>query len=56
MMLRYTFDEQAAADAIESAVFRVLDQGLRTGDIYSEGCQLVNTGEMGEAVLAAIQA
>ncbi|CAA0090938.1 3-isopropylmalate dehydrogenase [BD1-7 clade bacterium] len=56
MMLRYTFGEQLAADAIERAVFSVLDQGLRTGDIHSEGCTLVNTSDMGEAVLAAMQA
>lgn len=54
MMLRYTFGEGTAADAIEAAVSKVLDQGLRTGDIYSEGMTRVGTAEMGDAVLAAL--
>jgi len=37
MMLRYAFSETAAADAIEAAVRKVIDDGLRTGDIWSEG-------------------
>jgi 3-isopropylmalate dehydrogenase len=56
MMLRYSLAEGDAADVIEKAVESVLDQGLRTGDIFSEGCQLVSTTEMGDAVLAALQA
>jgi len=56
MMLRYTFGEIAAADAIEKAIGNVLDQGLRTGDIYSEGTTLVSCEEMGSAVVAALQA
>jgi 3-isopropylmalate dehydrogenase len=56
MMLRYSLAEADAADVIEKAVESVLDQGLRTGDIFSEGCQLVSTSEMGDAVLAALQA
>ncbi len=55
MMLRYTFDQAAAADAIELAVSKVLDQGLRTGDIMSEGMRQVGTAEMGDAVVAALQ-
>lgn len=55
MMLRYTFDQAAAADAIELAVSKVLDQGLRTGDIMSEGMHQVGTTEMGDAVVAALQ-
>lgn len=54
MMLRYTFGEQAAADAIEQAVSDVLDQGLRTGDIWSDGCQKIGTEAMGDAVVAAL--
>ncbi|HEX8312236.1 MAG TPA: 3-isopropylmalate dehydrogenase [Chthoniobacteraceae bacterium] len=54
MMLRYSLGEPAAADAIEAAVRSVIDQGLRTGDIYSEGTQRVGTREMGEAIAAAI--
>lgn len=54
MMLRYSLGEVAAADAIEEAVSKVLDKGLRTADIWSEGMQKVSTNEMGEAVVAAL--
>jgi len=54
MMLRYTLDEPAMADRIENAVSKVLDQGLRTADIYSEGMTKVGTSEMGDAVVAAL--
>lgn len=54
MMLRYTFKQEAAAKAIEDAVGRVLDQGLRTGDIMSAGMTKVGTKEMGEAVVKAL--
>ena len=54
MMLRYTFREEAAAKAIEDAVGNVLDQGLRTADIMSEGMNKVGTIEMGQAVVAAL--
>lgn len=54
MMLRYSFSEHAAADAIDAAVRRVIDDGLRTGDIYSEGTRRVGTSEMGEAIAAAL--
>ena len=54
MMLRYSLSEPEAAQAIEDAVSRVLDQELRTADIYSEGCKKVSTAEMGDAVLAAL--
>ncbi len=54
MMLRYTLGEPALAVRIEQAVSKVLDQGLRTGDIYTEGTQKVGTAQMGEAVVAAI--
>jgi len=53
-MLRYSLNESAAADAIEQAVSTVLDQGLRTADIYSDGMKKVSTAEMGEAVVAAL--
>jgi 3-isopropylmalate dehydrogenase len=56
MMLRYTLASPEAADAIEQAVSAVLDQGLRTPDIFSEGQRLVSTVEMGDAVVAALQA
>ena len=54
MMLRYSFAEAEAAQAIEDAVSTVLDQGLRTGDIFTKGDTLVSTEEMGAAVLAAL--
>ncbi len=54
MMLRYTFKAEAAAVAIEAAVGRVLDQGLRTADIYSEGTTRVGTAVMGDAVVNAL--
>ncbi|BBB26391.1 3-isopropylmalate dehydrogenase [Amphritea japonica] len=56
MMLRYSLNEGATADRIEAAVSAVLDQNLRTGDIWSEGMQKVSTSEMGDAVIAALQA
>ena len=54
MMLRYTFREEDAAKAIEDAVGEVLDQGLRTGDIMSEGMTAVGTDAMGAAVVNAL--
>ena len=54
MMLRYTLDQAKMADRIELAVGKVLDNGLRTGDIYSDGMTKVGTSEMGDAVVAAL--
>jgi 3-isopropylmalate dehydrogenase len=54
MMLRYTLNEPALADRIEKAVSTVLDQGYRTGDIWTEGTRKVGTKEMGDAVVAAL--
>ena len=54
MMLRYSLDEEAAADAIEAAVEAVLDRGVRTPDIATPGCTTVGTSEMGDAVVAAL--
>lgn len=54
MMLRYTFDQEAAAQRIENAVMKVLAQGYRTGDIYEPGTRRVGTQEMGDAVIAAL--
>ena len=51
MMLRYSFDMAAEADAIESAVSAVLDAGYRTGDIFSPGCKKVGCTEMGRLIL-----
>jgi len=54
MMLRYTLNEPALAERVEKAVSKVLDQGLRTGDIYTEGTKKVGTKQMGDAVVAAL--
>ena len=54
MMLRYSLGEAALADRIDAAVNKVLDDGLRTADIFTEGLKKVSTREMGEAVIAAI--
>lgn len=55
MMLRYSLNSSKSAEAIEAAVSTVLDQGLRTADIYTEGTQKVSTEHMGQAILAALQ-
>lgn len=54
MMLRYSLDAGDTADRIEAAVSNVLDQNLRTADIWSEGMEKVSTSEMGDAVVAAL--
>jgi 3-isopropylmalate dehydrogenase len=54
MMLRYSFDLGAEADLIERAVEAVLEEGVRTADVVSEGTTAVSTGAMGDAVLAAL--
>jgi len=54
MMFRFTFSRADVADRIEAAVRRVLADGLRTGDIASEGERVVGTREMGSAVVAAL--
>jgi 3-isopropylmalate dehydrogenase len=55
MMLRYSLNAVGAANAIEKAVGDVLDQGLRTEDIYSDGTQRVGTNAMGDAVASALK-
>ncbi len=54
MMLRYTFNQDEAAQRIENAVKRVLAEGLRTADIYEAGARKVGTVEMGDAVVGAL--
>ena len=54
MMLRFSLNQPEAADRIEAAVKKVLAQGLRTPDIYSDGTTKVGTREMGEAVVKAL--
>jgi 3-isopropylmalate dehydrogenase len=54
MMLRFSLNQEEAAQRIENAVKSVLAQGLRTPDIYSEGTTRVSTIEMGNAVVKAL--
>jgi 3-isopropylmalate dehydrogenase len=54
MLLRYSLSESAAAKRIESAVSAVLDAGLRTSDIMSDGMVEVSCAEMGDAVIARL--
>ena len=54
MMLRYSFDMDKEADAVEAAVSTVLEEGWRTGDIMSEGCTLVGTAKMGDLIAERI--
>ena len=55
MMLRYSFDLDKEADAIEAAVSAVLSEGYRTGDIMSEGCKKVGCTEMGSLLAERIK-
>lgn len=54
MMLRYSLDLEAEADAIEEAVRQVLKAGYRTADIWSEGCEKLGTNEMGDQICQMI--
>ena len=54
MMLRYTFDNEAAAQRIENAVKKVLAAGYRTGDIFEVGMKKVLCSEMGDQIVAAM--
>ena len=54
MMLRYSFDLDMEAEAIEVAVQRVLTEGWRTSDIMAEGCKKVGTAKMGDLIAAQI--
>jgi 3-isopropylmalate dehydrogenase len=54
MMLRYSLNLPAEADAIEKAVLTVLEQGYRTYDIMSEGMKKVGTREMGELIASRV--
>lgn len=55
MMLRYSFDLDQEADAIEQAVQKVLEEGYRTTDIMSEGQRLVGTKEIGDVIAQTIE-
>jgi 3-isopropylmalate dehydrogenase len=54
MMLRFSLAQPEAANRIEAAVKKVLQQGLRTPDIYSDGTTKVGTVEMGDAVVKVL--
>src|SRR6218665_1668353 len=54
MMLKFSLNQEAAAQRIEAAVQKVLAQGLRTPDIWSEGTTKVGTAQMGDAVVKAL--
>lgn len=54
MMLRTTFEQDNLASRVESAVQKVLGDGLRTSDIVAEGENTVSTSQMGDAVVNAI--
>jgi 3-isopropylmalate dehydrogenase len=51
MMLRYSFDQDQAADLLDGAIARVLAGGLRTADIMQDGMARVSTSTMGEAIV-----
>jgi 3-isopropylmalate dehydrogenase len=55
MALRYSFNMGKEADLIDKAIAAALAQGLRTADIKSEGCKLVSTTQMGDAVVGEIE-
>jgi 3-isopropylmalate dehydrogenase len=55
MALRYSFGLAKEADMIETAIAAALAKGLRTADIKSEGCKIVNTAEMGDAIIAEVE-
>jgi len=55
MALRYSFDRGKEADLIDQAIAATLDKGLRTADIKSEGCKLVGTGAMGDAIIGELE-
>ena len=52
MLLRYSLNDEARATQVEQAVQKVLQQGLRTGDIFEQGTTLVSCSDMGDAVIA----
>ena len=56
MALRYSFDMGELADKHDAAIAAVPAKGLRTADIKSEGATMVNTTQMGEAILRELQA
>jgi 3-isopropylmalate dehydrogenase len=55
MAMRYSFNMGNAADQLEAAIAAALAKGLRTADIKSEGCTIVSTSEMGQAVVEELE-
>ena len=55
MCMRYSFDRGDIAEKIENSVQKVLNDGTRTADIIAEGCTLVSTSEMGDALIKALE-
>lgn len=55
MLLRFSFDLDQEADAVEEAVRQVLKDGYRTGDIMSEGCIWIGTVQMGDRIAERIR-
>jgi 3-isopropylmalate dehydrogenase len=55
MAMRYSFNMGKEADRLETAIAAALGKGLRTADIKSEGCKIVSTAEMGEAILGELE-
>jgi 3-isopropylmalate dehydrogenase len=55
MALRYSLNMGKEADLIDEAIAATLEEGLRTADIKSEGCKLVGTKEMGDAIIAQME-
>src|ERR1700727_2922566 len=55
MALRYSFNMGEEADRLDAAIANALGKGLRTADIKSEGCTVVSTAEMGEAVVRELE-
>ena len=55
MAMRYSFNMAKEADRLETAIAAALGKGLRTADIKSEGCKIVSTAEMGEAIVGELE-
>jgi 3-isopropylmalate dehydrogenase len=55
MALRYSFNMGKEADLLDQAISAALAKGLRTADIKSEGCKIVSTKEMGEAIMGELE-
>jgi 3-isopropylmalate dehydrogenase len=54
MALRYSFGLSEAADRLEAATAEVLSKGLRTADIRTDGCHIVSTAQMGDAIVSEL--